>query len=273
MEANNHSPEVKPPDVNEDGEIALAPTSSEVFCIPTADLVEIGDCTPLWAAFVKAKLEWPTVLAASTGQEGHRKFAYADMADIGPIIDPHLAKHGLVPATPLTGDMTDKCRVSVILAHVSGARLVANLYFSPMQDIKKFAGQSTLLARYMYCKLLGIAAEEDPNKNLDAYTQQPERPSQQQRQTRARQAAQKPAQKPAETKQAPKQTDDRQAVAKSLNPLFRACGINGRIAAAAFANEILKKQPHEASVEELLKLKAALEGRIAAKQAAETAAA
>lgn len=239
------------------------------FCLPNADLAEIGDCAPLYNALIQAKLEWPQVLASSTGQDGNRKFKYADMADIGPVIDPHLARHGLVLLTPFSGDTTDsRCRVTAILVHRSGARLVASIHFQPTGDIKKLGGQSTYLARYAYCKMLGIAAEEDPNKNLQAYSQ-PDRPSQQApRQTASR--PQQAAQGNPATQNKPAASGDAQrlAVIKSLNPLFKACGINGKIAAAKVAEEILGMQPYEANVEELQKLKGALEARLAAKQAA-----
>ena len=250
-----------------DGDPVYVPADDKAYCLPNADLSEIGDCVPLYNALIQAKLEWPSVLAASTGQDGNRKFQYADMADIAPVIDPHLAKHGLVAITPFSGDTTDnRCRITVVLAHRSGARLVANLHFQPTGDIKKLGGQSTYLARYAYCKMLGIAAEEDPNKHLQDYSQ-PDRPSQQRQAQRPRQTAQKPAaSKPAEKPAS--ESSKRDAVIKSLNPLFRACGITGRIAAAQFAEEQLGKQPHEANVEELLKLKSVLESRIASQQQA-----
>lgn len=258
MEETNTQPEPLGSVLDNELSKAFEESDDKAYCLPNADLAEIGDCQPLYNALIQAKMEWPSVLASSVGQDGHRKFDYADMADIAPIIDPHLAKHGLVAITPFTGDTTDnRGRVTVLLAHRSGARLVANIHFTPTGDIKKLGGQSTYLARYAYCKMLGIAAEEDPNKNPQDYSQ-PDRPSQP-----LKPAASKPAAKPAST-----DGDERVALAKSLNPLFRACGINGRIAAAKFAEEQLGKQPHEASSDELLKLKSVLEGRIASQQTA-----
>ena len=226
----------------------------DVFQLPTCDLSEVGDCTPLYAALVEAKLSMPQVLASSTGQYG----SYADMADIAPVVDPHLAKHGLATITPFSGSADGECRITVILMHKSGCRLVANVAFAAMADIQKLGGQSTYIARYAYCKLLGIAAGDDPEKEIDKYDNQPRGQRQAPRPTQQRRPPASKGSKAADTIE-----DARAEMGRSITALYKQLGVKGRVAIADDAEKFLGKPTTEASVEELTKLRDTLVDRVA----------
>jgi hypothetical protein len=94
------------------------------------------------------------------GGNANYKFAYAPLEELLAATVPALSANGLVIMMPFTLK-DDTCAQNVIIAHECGGRLVYRFVFSPLEDEKKFGGQTTYLQRYCYRSVLMLAADAD----------------------------------------------------------------------------------------------------------------
>lgn len=123
-------------------------------------------------AFAKAQAEFPEIKKDKEGQEGHRKYKYANLHSILKAVTPVLSKHGFALIQVLDkGETPDSLILRTELWHESGEKVSSTL---PMPDplamkAKEFGGVITYFRRYAIAPILGIEADED----LDANTEMP----------------------------------------------------------------------------------------------------
>lgn len=119
--------------------------------------------TALYAALAKARGEFGPISKSrevKIAGNANYKFAYAPLEELLAATVPALSSNGLVIMMPFTLK-NDVCAQNVIIAHASGGRLVYRFVFSPLEDEKKFGGQTTYLQRYCYRSVLMLAADAD----------------------------------------------------------------------------------------------------------------
>lgn len=114
----------------------------------------------LYVALIKAQGEFDTPQKKSDGQDGNRKFKYADLEELIGCTRPALSANGLGVMQPV--QWVDGAHVlDTILVHTSGEvisyRMILPADFS---DIKKFGAVISYLRRYAYQAILCIAADD-----------------------------------------------------------------------------------------------------------------
>lgn len=119
-------------------------------------------------ALAKAQAEFPEIKKDKEGQEGNRKYKYANLHSILKAVTPVLSRHGFAMVQIL-----DQAESGLVLRtelwHESGEKITSVL---PMPDplemkAKDFGGVITYFRRYAVCPILGIEADED----LDSTTE------------------------------------------------------------------------------------------------------
>lgn len=122
--------------------------------------------------FAKAQEEFPEIKKDKEGQEGHRKFKYANLNSILKACVPVLAKHNMAIVQRIEkGETPDSLILITELWHTSGEKISSSM---PLPDplamkAKEFGGFVTYYRRYALAPILGIEADED----LDANTEGP----------------------------------------------------------------------------------------------------
>ncbi len=115
------------------------------------------DLKELLAALCKAQAEYPDIPKTRTGQEGNRKFKYADLNDIHKATRQINAKYGL--STP--HETTDTHLITTLYHAGSGQRLKTQLPIKLTENPKHTGATLTYLKRYNIQSLLDISTEED----------------------------------------------------------------------------------------------------------------
>jgi hypothetical protein len=115
------------------------------------------DLKDLLAALCKAQAEYPDIPKTRTGQEGNRKFKYADLNDIHKATRQINAKHGLT--TP--HETTDTHLITRLFHAASGQSLSTALPIKLTENPKHTGATLTYLKRYNIQSLLDISTEED----------------------------------------------------------------------------------------------------------------
>jgi len=115
------------------------------------------DLKDLLAALCKAQAEYPDIPKTRTGQEGNRKFKYADLNDIHKATRQINAKYGLT--TP--HETTDTHLITKLFHAGSGQFLSTSLPIKLTENPKHTGATLTYLKRYNIQSLLDISTEED----------------------------------------------------------------------------------------------------------------
>ena len=121
----------------------------------------------------------------ATKQGGRVKYAYADLAYIRKVTDPHLLKHGITVTDKQEYKDGKEYQVTTMEhAHSDGLKDTEIEITETSGDMKLLGANKTYARRYNYCDLTGRVAEEE-NDETDVQrrgqqTQQPRQPSSQQ---------------------------------------------------------------------------------------------
>lgn len=116
----------------------------------------------LYDALAQAQAEFLPIEKNREGQDGNRKFMYADLGELIQKTRPALAKHKLCVIQLPSSKPDGSHELRTILAHASGATIECTIDLPKVFDgIKKFGGAITFLRRYAYQAVLCISADDD----------------------------------------------------------------------------------------------------------------
>lgn len=121
-----------------------------------------GEIAKLAAALSKAQGEFQSIHAERTGQLGHRKYRYADLASFLTAVRGVLSKHGLaVIQRPLASD-GELVWLETMITHESGEWIGGELCIKAANTTAQAIGSAlTYARRYSLSSMLGLATEED----------------------------------------------------------------------------------------------------------------
>jgi len=113
-------------------------------------------------ALSKAQGEFAAVERGAVGQEGNRRFRYADLDAFLCVCRPVLARHGLaIIQRPLQTDGA-LIHLQTIITHASGQWISGELVVKPDHDGPKAMGSAiTYARRYSLQSMLGLSAADD----------------------------------------------------------------------------------------------------------------
>ncbi len=131
-----------------------------------------NDLKELLVALCKAQSEYPDIAKTRIGQEGHRKFKYADLNDIHKATRKINAKHGLT--TP--HETTDTHLITRLYHSLSGAHIRTQIPLKYGDNPKATGALLTYLKRYNIQSLLDISTEEDLD-SIDSQDNKPKTPT------------------------------------------------------------------------------------------------
>lgn len=114
------------------------------------------DLKDLITALCKAQAEYPDIPKTREGQEGNRKFKYADLSDIHKAIKPVNLKHGLA----ISHSSIDGILVST-LYHTSGQSISTAIPIPKSERLKEVGSSLTYIRRYSIQNLLDISTDQD----------------------------------------------------------------------------------------------------------------
>lgn len=147
-----------------------------------------GEIDLLFAAIIKAKSGFESIIKATQGQVGRLTFMYANLQEMLAKTEPMLLEQGVLTMQFITGDPkdADKLRVTTMIAG-HGGRIQFSVPFNPQWAKKdgdvgiKDAGKlATYLQRYQYRAAYGIVgedADDDPENIPIGNVKNRERPS------------------------------------------------------------------------------------------------
>lgn len=120
------------------------------------------DIAKLATALSKAQGEFQSIHAERTGQLGHRKYRYADLASFLTAVRGVLSKHGLaVIQRPLPSD-GELVLLETMITHDSGEWIAGELCIKSANTTAQAIGSAlTYARRYSLSAMLGLATEED----------------------------------------------------------------------------------------------------------------
>jgi|GEM_PF-2848122 len=173
----------------------------------------------LYCALAKAQGAFRPVERSATGQQGHRHFRYATLADIDDATRAALAEHGLACTQPPTRRLQGVSQVVTMLTHEDGGRLISVLEQVGASDIRDHGASITYLRRYAKGAVLGVAGDpdlDDPNAPRDEATSRPQR---EQTPPTPAKAAKKTAPKPKEEPKPETASEPASEPAKSQEPV------------------------------------------------------
>ena len=116
----------------------------------------------LAAALSKAQGEFQSIHAEKTGQLGHRKYRYADLASFLTSVRGVLSKHGLaIIQRPLPSD-GELVVLETMITHESGEWIAGELCIKAGNTTAQAIGSAlTYARRYSLSAMLGLATEDD----------------------------------------------------------------------------------------------------------------
>jgi len=127
-----------------------------------------GEIDLLFAAIIKAKSGFESIIKATQGQKGHQTFLYANLQELLDKTEPQLLEQGVLTMQFLTGDPKDpdKLRVTTVIAG-HGGRIQFSAPFDPQWakksgdvGIKEAGLLSTYFQRYQYRGAYGLVGED-----------------------------------------------------------------------------------------------------------------
>lgn len=121
----------------------------------------------LYAALAKAQGDFEEVRLNREGQEGHRKFRYADLAAIHRATRKHLAEHGLALTQFPSRRLGGSSLVRTVLAHSNGGRIISTIEYMPADKIQEEGKRITYMRRYATNAILGTAGDPDADELPD----------------------------------------------------------------------------------------------------------
>lgn len=176
----------------------------------------------LYGALAKAQGDYDPVEQNREGQEGHRKFRYADLAAIHRATRPALSKHGLALTQFPGRRIGGASLVRTVLAHASGGRIVSTIEYMPADKIQDEGKQITYMRRYATNSVLGTAGDPDVDE-VAGGSSKPERkqtppPPPEQPKPKPSARASKPAQPQEPTPDASREQAEESAPAEESEP-------------------------------------------------------
>lgn len=126
-----------------------------------------GQLAELYAALAKAQGDFEEVRLNREGQEGHRKFRYADLAAIHRATRKHLAEHGLALTQFPSRRLGGSSLVRTVLAHSNGGRIISTIEYMPADKIQEEGKRITYMRRYATNAILGTAGDPDADELPD----------------------------------------------------------------------------------------------------------
>lgn len=132
----------------------------------------------IYAALIAAQAQMTNVLKEHTGQDGNRKFSYADLADGYDVVRPVFSRHGLA-VLQLTSIHDGALVLETRLVHETGDN-VSSFYpvcsVSAMADHRKMGGALTYARRFSLFAIAGTIGVGEDSENADV--PRPEAPKQ-----------------------------------------------------------------------------------------------
>jgi hypothetical protein len=117
-------------------------------------------------ALALAQGEFAKIAAERTGQEGHRKYKYADLASFLSAARESLSKHELA-VIQKPSNVDAMVHVETVLAHSSGEWISSFLAIKAANDTAKGIGSAiTYARRYSLGAMLGLAPDDDDDGTL-----------------------------------------------------------------------------------------------------------
>ncbi len=113
-------------------------------------------------AIINVKKNLPDIRKTKTGQDGNRKFKYADLSDTLNAITPVLCENGLAIFQPVSITETGTTIIETILVHKNGSSFSRQIPV-PIHGLKpkEVGSVITYFRRYAINSFLGINADED----------------------------------------------------------------------------------------------------------------
>lgn len=126
----------------------------------TTSVVPAQKMAALYTALAKAQAEFLPIEKNREGQDGNRRFPYADLEEIIKKTRPALTKNGL--AVIQLPQLVEKGHILItILAHQDGGTIQSEMRIPELGELKKFGGGITYLRRYAYQAVVGVTADDD----------------------------------------------------------------------------------------------------------------
>lgn len=130
---------------------------------------EIANPAGLYTALAKAQAGFQAIGKNREGQDGNRKFKYADLDELIQKTRPALAENGLCVIQLIRSRPEGGQELVTILAHETGATIESTMKLGgEVESIKQYGALLTFFRRYAYQGILCISADDDLDDNPDA---------------------------------------------------------------------------------------------------------
>lgn len=145
---------------------------------PTTPGRDVDPAAAFAIALAKFQAELPVIRKTREGQDGNRKFKYADITDVVRTCAPPLAKLGLA-VTSRTTIRDGRTILVTKLVHVDGHHEESEIDVTAQAGNMKILGSNiTYARRYAYGALTGIVTDEDTDATGTSVAEYAETPSQ-----------------------------------------------------------------------------------------------
>lgn len=120
-------------------------------------------------ALAKAQSEFPEIKKDKDGQEGNRKYKYANLHSILKAVTPILTANGFALVQTLEEKESGMLVLVTVLWHESGEKITSSVRLPDPSTIKakEFGGFITYFRRYAIAPILGIEADEDLDSDTE----------------------------------------------------------------------------------------------------------